>query len=739
MVHGIPTKIGKYEVLEVIGRGGMGTVYKARDPLIGRLVAIKMLTGAYSDNPDLLKRFYREVQSTGSLQHPNIVTVYDLGDQDGIPYFVMEYLEGVSANVVIHQRSQLSVQQKLNIAIEVCRGLAYAHQRGIVHRDIKPGNIMLLKDGGVKIVDFGIAQIANESLTATGQVLGSLTYMSPEQVNGYTVDARSDIFSLGAVLYELLAYRQPFQGKDTASTLMKIIHDSPPPIEEVAEPYRSQLQEILSRALAKDRAQRYQTADALADDLRKLSEPVPDDKIERARHLMRARAHLLTVISDAAKAAHPEVDIEHSSMSRSVTIIEPAIPASVLAADASAKRAEHDSISPSLPDSTAIFQTTTESPEGKQPLPSVKLTVTSTSAGAFLVGASIPLTSAPFRIGRHADMSVADAGLSREHAVIDWDGEAFTITDLGSKNGTYVNGRRLRSNGETLPFGSIIRLGNSTALTFSSDEITELPDLTGQLVADRYKLTRVLRNGSKTALYEASDSHLPQLVAVKVLSPSLARYAGYLQQFNREAETAVRLRHPHICRVLDYGQASVRAANEKWMSVNYISMELMEGGDLSDYISKQSSLSLTQILSWLDDITNALEYAHRRGVTHNGLKLSSIVFDREGEPYVTDFAIASRVDEQMKHVFFGSPEFLAPEQWEGAVGAPSADQYSLAVLTYFLLAGSFPFEGQIDPKVREKNFARSPLPAHEEAVRMGRPAPPTASFSGLAASTIGQT
>ena len=169
-------KIGKYEVVDVLGKGGMGVVYKATDPRIGRLVAIKMMTGGFAENPDLLKRFYREAQSTGMLQHPNIVIVYDLGDQDGNPYLVMEYLQGEPLDKLIATRRELSMVQKLDYIIQGLNGLNYAHQKGIVHRDIKPANLMILNDGTVKIVDFGIARIGDQSLTRTGQVVGTITF-----------------------------------------------------------------------------------------------------------------------------------------------------------------------------------------------------------------------------------------------------------------------------------------------------------------------------------------------------------------------------------------------------------------------------------------------------------------------------------------------------------------------------------------------------------------------------------
>jgi eukaryotic-like serine/threonine-protein kinase len=276
---GQPTKIGKYDILREIGRGGMGKVYGAVDPTIGRMVAIKQVTAVVSDDPDLLKRFYREAQSTGKLQHPNIVTLHDLGEQDGIPYLVMEYLEGDSLERIIQERRPYTVAEKLNIIIQVCEGLAYAHQRQIIHRDIKPGNIVVLNDGGVKIVDFGIAQFGNERYTRTGQVVGSLYYMSPEQIQDADIDSRSDIYSTGIVLYEFLTGSVPFRGKDPASTLAKILHDSPPSVANSVDVYQAELDAIVRRALAKDRNSRYTSMEDFAFDLRSLEEKLSQDLI----------------------------------------------------------------------------------------------------------------------------------------------------------------------------------------------------------------------------------------------------------------------------------------------------------------------------------------------------------------------------------------------------------------------------------------------------------------------------
>ena len=281
MATPVPTKIGKYDVVGVIGRGGMGIVYRATDPHLDRPVAIKMMTGPFAENPDILKRFFREAQSLGSLQHPNIVTVYDLGDYGGNPYLVMQYLEGEGLDAVLTHRRQLSLLDKITIIIQVCHGLSYAHRHGVVHRDIKPANIMLAKDGGIKIFDFGIAHVGHQSVTRTGQIVGTLSYMAPEQVNAQPIDARTDLFSTGVVLYQLFTNHLPFEGENTATTLLKIVHEPPPPLAMFLPSYPPEMEQVLLRALAKNPDERYSSADEFALDLAQLQGQLKQDLISQ--------------------------------------------------------------------------------------------------------------------------------------------------------------------------------------------------------------------------------------------------------------------------------------------------------------------------------------------------------------------------------------------------------------------------------------------------------------------------
>jgi len=272
-------KLGKYLILRELGRGAGGVVYRARDPIINRLVALKTITTGLAEYPDLLERFYQEAQSAGGLQHPNIVTIYDLGDADGIPYIAMELLEGESLDQLIGRRAALPVPLKLTYVLQACRALDYAHKRGIIHRDIKPDNVMLTRDGTVKVVDFGIARVLETSKTQTGMLLGTFAYMSPEQYHGEHADARSDIWSFGVLLYELLAYQRPFKGQTPASLMHSICSQEPLSLLEVAPECPASLEKVIQKVLKKSPDERYQSMEELLLDLDPICKSMQADSV----------------------------------------------------------------------------------------------------------------------------------------------------------------------------------------------------------------------------------------------------------------------------------------------------------------------------------------------------------------------------------------------------------------------------------------------------------------------------
>ncbi|MCI0611777.1 protein kinase [bacterium] len=262
------SKIGKYEVLDVLGRGGMGVVYKAYDPILDREIALKTMTADGLKDPVLKERFYREARAAGRLRHPNIVTIYELGEENNVPFIAMEYIHGTDIHAVIKGQHEVSFEQKLRIIVQLCRGLAYAHKAGIVHRDVKPSNIRLTDDYQVKILDFGIARlVTSTTMTSGGMVLGTIHYMAPEQIKGAHVDRKSDIFAVGIILFEILTTKKPFDGDNTATVLYNILHE---PHQKMNPPLDEQfavIGRVLNKALDKDPAKRYFSADEMGDDL----------------------------------------------------------------------------------------------------------------------------------------------------------------------------------------------------------------------------------------------------------------------------------------------------------------------------------------------------------------------------------------------------------------------------------------------------------------------------------------
>jgi serine/threonine protein kinase len=269
-------KLGRYEVVRELGKGAMGIVYLAKDPLIGRLVALKTIRlGAHADDDEFSEfqqRFIREAQAAGILNHPSIVTVHDIGqdEENGTSFIAMEYVEGNNLKEVLSQGRTLSFDTIGDIVAQVAEALDFAHAKGIVHRDVKPANIILLEGMRAKITDFGIAKIASgaANLTTTGQFLGTPNYMAPEQIKGAPVDGRTDIFALGIVLYECLTRRKPFGGDSLTSISYKIVHEAFPPLHEINPQIPAGYEDLVANCLAKDPSKRYQRAKDLATALR---------------------------------------------------------------------------------------------------------------------------------------------------------------------------------------------------------------------------------------------------------------------------------------------------------------------------------------------------------------------------------------------------------------------------------------------------------------------------------------
>src|SRR5262245_12984716 len=261
----------------------MGVLYRGVDPVLDREVAIKLMLLEFSDDQAQMRaRFFREARAVAKLQHRNIVTVFEFAEEHNTPYIVMEFLNGTSLASRMTSTAPLSLEERLSIMVQLCEALHYAHQQGVVHRDVKPANVFLLSDGTVKLLDFGIAKVSTSTLTRTAEVFGSVAYMSPEQVAGAnTVDGRSDIFSAGVVLYELLAQRKPFESPHATATIMKILHEPPLPLDDVTG-LPKPLLDVVSRALEKKQEGRFQTAGELGEALEAIRRTLGTDQASGA-------------------------------------------------------------------------------------------------------------------------------------------------------------------------------------------------------------------------------------------------------------------------------------------------------------------------------------------------------------------------------------------------------------------------------------------------------------------------
>jgi serine/threonine protein kinase len=358
--------VGHYQILKPLGKGGMGEVYLATDPKLDRNVALKLLPAVFTDSKERLRRFIQEAKAASSLNHPNIITIHEIGVAEGTHFIATEFIEGRTLRQLITE-GPMKLSDILDVSIQAANALQSAHAAGIVHRDIKPENVMVRPDGYVKVLDFGLAKLTEKSVqsktadsnidtmvrahTSPGAVLGTVKYMSPEQARGQVLDERTDVFSLGIVLYEMVAGRIPFSGATSMDTLVSILQNEPEPLEEFAPDTPAEFQRIISKALRKDREERYQTIKDLSIDLKTLKEDLSfQQKLDRSRP-RRSTAEIVSTVTEPARTdPHARASSRHA---RTVAIVLPIVAIAAIGGILLWRKVASSPVGPTVPTATA--------------------------------------------------------------------------------------------------------------------------------------------------------------------------------------------------------------------------------------------------------------------------------------------------------------------------------------------------------------------------------------------------
>jgi serine/threonine-protein kinase len=458
----LPKTIGRYEIVREIGRGAMGVVYQGRDPGLGRLVAIKTLSLAMAvpdeQRGEFELRFQREARAAATLQHPGIVVVYDIGKDEAtkVPFMALEFLRGRTLEAMLAE-GRAGWQEALRIGVRLADALHHAHSQGIVHRDLKPANVMLQASGQPKIMDFGVARLEGSQLTTQGQVFGSPSYMSPEQATEARSDARSDLFSLGSIIYELLTGKRAFPGRAVSDVVIKLASEDPTPPSLLVPGLPRQVDAVLARAHEKSPAKRYLTAAAFAEDLEDLLAGRPP------RHAIRQPA--------AVPASPP---IAPSPLNKAIPTPPRAAAQRTTGVSTPPRAMSAESPSTARPSSKPVPQAAAQtrvagSGGGALSLPRGKRVTLALLAGP-RSGDIYELSHPSVLIGRAgggAGIELADNQVSRAHALFECHGARFVIRDLESTNGTFVAGQRIRE--QTLEDREEFQVGSTRFMVIVAD------------------------------------------------------------------------------------------------------------------------------------------------------------------------------------------------------------------------------------------------------------------------------
>lgn len=646
----LPRRLGAYELVEQLGAGATGVTYRARHVELSRDVAVKVLSPTLTGNARVLERFRREARALAGLTHANIVAIHDFGQQGSQVYMVLELVEGGTLREAMDRDGPSPVEQALRVGREVLAGLAYVHEHGILHRDVKPENLLLTRDGVVKLADFGLAKAeAFTGITQAGATLGTPTYMAPEQCGlpGWPteVDARADLFALGALLFELLTGRLPWGG--TSLTELHAAKLEPPP------------------------------------DPRRLAPGVPEHLALTIMRLLAPRAADRFPDARAAAASLDAPPAERTTSTRRVS--------------ASGRLA----------------------PVGR-PTRIVLRAATASHEATLQLGRRVSLG----RSSQRADIVIPEQRLSRLHAEL-WlepDGSVW-VRDLGSSNGTIVNGRPAAPAGTRLSAGDRIRLGDTTLdVELPADEDTLPPaglacgrcgrpvrpgsivegraavmsqevvcsrcaldtPLENRLKAEGFRVEERLDRGGVAHVYRARRTSLDELVALQVLDlDDPVATPELVARFRRDARALARLKHSAAARVID-----VREGNR----LVCVASEFVEGERLSDRLNRRGPLQLPEALQVMYNIMRVAELAEGQGLYHRNLTPRSVIISAGGEPRLVAFELAALADPDLERLDDLRLRFMAPERlWRTPGLSPAtADCWSMGALLAYCVSGHLP-------------------------------------------------
>ena len=720
------------------------------------------------------KSFINEARLLAQFDHPSLIKVYRFWEANGTAYMVMPFAEGITLKDALRQRNQAPDEATLlQILDPLTQALAVIHADQCYHRDIAPDNIMMLAvTNRPLLLDFGAARRVIGDMTQALTVILKPGFAPIEQYADSPAMKQgpwTDIYALAAVVCFAIT------GKTPEPSVGRLIKDSLVPLRLSHQGrYSDRFLAAIDAALAVRPEARPQSISAFRQALG-LQAPAsemdePGTTTYSLRPQARAQADSFTPTQAPLRKTfwrHAPVPAQPAPAAAKGgfgwllapfalvggalswlwrAFVNPWGTASSLRrptppGDDPATPPLAPPSAPAEPDMRTVIRPTPLVPAPNAPpadeggghtviLPSpgardaasglqMQLMV-STSPSRASLGQVRAVARTRLVIGRRdtADLWLDDALASAEHAAIEWTDGGYWVTDLDSRNGTYVNGRRLpRLQREPLAPGASLQLGD-TVITFTQRRDSPPPDLSGGEIADLYRLERCLRLSPKGAVYAAHHLRTGALVAVKLLASDVLAYPGYREQFESVVAASRRLQHPNICPVLDSGHGDVRRGAQSWPTT-FLCYPLLSGGNLADRLADERPVAPTQAMAWLAAVASALAQAHRQGLVHGDLKPSAICFDGDANVYVTDFALATGPGSSA--ALMGSPGYMAPEQWDRIGVDARSDQFALAAMAYSLLAGAVPFEGQLDPRVRERNFLRGPIDAHEEALRHSRP------------------